>query len=291
MPSYSRVYQPAFKVIISVFFAVAMAAAASRCAIRLWYLKRLRVDDYLLLVSCVFLTAATGVLLYGTPSIFFAAEVAFDNLASFQGSLDEAEILSKQNEFITIGWSYLALSWTAIFMIKFGFLALFRQLVDLVAQIYAFWKGVVIFTILVMAFAICDAFIACSKTGLATGLSIALQSVLNVDNPWGFMWQQMEACVAVSMLSLTSFRVFFVGPNSSPGKANHWIPSTRRVLARRKKTTCADQYLDDKPIPSAPLTGLSGFFDGLKPSKSTDESTISDAWPLSDRQQDPSGHV
>ncbi|KAL9584238.1 MAG: hypothetical protein Q9212_002242 [Teloschistes hypoglaucus] len=181
MPSYSRVSQPAFKVIIGVFFAVAMAAAASRCAIRLWYLKRLRVDDYLLLVSCVLLTPATAVLLYSTPLIFFAAEVALNTLASLQGSLDEAEIVSKQNEFIKIGWSYLALSWTAIFMIKFGFLALFRQLVDLVAQMYAFWKGVVIFTTLTMAFAICDGFIACSKTGPATGQSIALQSALTVS--------------------------------------------------------------------------------------------------------------
>lgn len=150
-----------------------MAAAASRCAIRLWYLKRLCVDDYLLLVSCVFLTAATGVLLYGTPSIFFTAELAFNPTAILQEGLSEAQIVSKTIEMTRINWSYLELSWTAIYLIKFGFLALFRQLVDRVAQIYTFWRIVVVFTILAMAFAICDAFIACPKIGLAAGQSFA----------------------------------------------------------------------------------------------------------------------
>lgn len=111
------------------------------------------------------------------------------------------------------------------------------------------------------------------------------------DSPWIVMWQQIEACVAVTMLSLTSFRVIFVGPNPGPDKAHHWIPSTRRILAKQKKGTSADQCLDDSPIPSATLTGVSSFFDRSRAAKSSDESTISDTWPLSDRQEESAGHV
>ena len=74
---------------------------------------------------------------------------------------------------------------------------------------------------------------------------------------WFYLWQQIEACVAVTMLSLTAFRSFFIGARPRPNQARPWVPSTARVVARRQKRTAFDHRLDDLPLPSATLTGFS----------------------------------
>lgn len=150
---------------IIVFFGVAIFAAVARMIIRLWLHKRLRLDDYLLLSSCAFLAGGTGVLYYGTPSIFFGATLTFDPTAILATGINEAEILHQVDLIPKINWAYLALSWVSIFLVKFGFLSLFKQLVDRLPRMCMFWKGVLIFTILVFAFAVCDGFIACPKLG------------------------------------------------------------------------------------------------------------------------------
>jgi hypothetical protein len=145
-----------------------MLAAVSRIAIRLWLQKRLRLDDYLLLCSCVCLIAGSGLLYYGTPSIFFRAKLTFNPTAMLEAGVNEADMLKKITLIPKINWAYLVLSRFTIFFVKFGFLAVFRHLVDRLPRMYKFWKGVVVVTGLVFAFAVCDAFIACPKLGLAT---------------------------------------------------------------------------------------------------------------------------
>jgi len=105
------------------------------------------------------------------------------------------------------------------------------------------------------------------------------------DNAWIFMWQQVEACVAVTMLSLTSFRSLFVAPSRSADKARPWVPSTRRLLGKRKAAGASDRRLQDLTIPSATLTGLSGFVQRTGATTSTRESFASETWPLSTKSQ------
>ncbi len=124
-------------------------------------------DDCFLLSSCVFLIASTGLLYYGIPAIFFTAQLTFNPATALGAGLTEAEIVQQIILFQRINWAYLAVSWASIFAVKFGFLSLFRYLVDRIPFMYGFWKGVVVFTGLVFAFSVCDAFIACSKLGLA----------------------------------------------------------------------------------------------------------------------------
>ncbi|KAI4266805.1 MAG: hypothetical protein L6R38_008536 [Xanthoria sp. 2 TBL-2021] len=161
--SNGRVSEITFKVVIGVFFGFAIAAAISRVVIRLWLRMRLRLDDYLLLCSTACLIAATGLLYYGTPTIFLAAELTFNPSAVFESGTNQSNLLHDVSLFPEINWKYLALSWTTIFLIKFGFLSLFRQLVDRVPPVYRFWKGTLVVTILVCVFAICDVFIVCPK--------------------------------------------------------------------------------------------------------------------------------
>ncbi|KAL8869297.1 MAG: hypothetical protein Q9174_004378 [Haloplaca sp. 1 TL-2023] len=168
--STGRISELTFKVVIGVFFGFAMAAATARVAIRLWLRMRLRLDDYLLLFSSACLVASTGLLYYGTPIIFLTAEVVFNPSAVFRSGINQDDLLHDLNLIPKINWAYLALSWTTIFLIKFGFLVLFRQLVDRVPTIYKFWKCTLIITIFVGAFAICDGFIACPKEGRDAGM-------------------------------------------------------------------------------------------------------------------------
>lgn len=103
------------------------------------------------------------------------------------------------------------------------------------------------------------------------------------DNPWIFMWQQIEACIAVTMLSLTAFRSVFVvaKPSLGQNKASPWVPSTRRLLGRQKKSRTGDQQrLDDLTIPSATLTGLSRVFNRNTVERSLDQSvTLNNSRP------------
>ena len=184
----SRISEPAYQVIDSssydfsislpsqivsgVFFGVALFVAACRIVIRLWIEKRLRIDDYLLLCACMCLAAATGVLYYGSPMEFFSSRLVLDPLAILSDGLSEEDIAHKLEVLPKVNWTYLTLSWATIFLIKYGFLALFRKLVDRLPRVFKFWKGVLIFTTLVFAFAICDGFIACPKQGLAAGESL-----------------------------------------------------------------------------------------------------------------------
>lgn len=103
------------------------------------------------------------------------------------------------------------------------------------------------------------------------------------DNIWIFLWQQIEACIAVTMLSLTAFRSIFVEAKPGSDKASPWVPSTTRLLARRKKPNSSDQCLDNLTIPSATLTGLSQTFRQKEEGQSFDEACVSEEWPLPSR--------
>jgi hypothetical protein len=127
----------------------------------------LRIDDYFLLSSCALLIAATGLLCWEISSIFFVAELSLNPTAILASGLSQADIMQQIVFFQKINWAYLALSWASIFAIKFGFLSFFRHLVDRIPFMYAYWRGVVVFTGLVFAFSVCDAFIACPKLGIA----------------------------------------------------------------------------------------------------------------------------
>ena len=174
----SRSFRPAFivrcitdisQVVTGVLFGIAIVTAAARMTIRLWVHMKLRLDDYLLLFSCICLATATGVLYYGTPMIFLGEELTSNPAAISEPGVNVANILHDIDLIPKIDWTYSALSWVAIFFVKFGFLSLFRQLVDRLPPMYRLWKGVLTFTGLVFAFAVCDGFIACPKMGLETG--------------------------------------------------------------------------------------------------------------------------
>ena len=81
------------------------------------------------------------------------------------------------------------------------------------------------------------------------------------DIPWTIFWLQMEACVAVSMASLTAFRsIFLAGTSrSEPRRARHWyLPTYEKIISRKNKSK-EGRILVENPLPEIPSATLSGI--------------------------------
>lgn len=66
------------KVAIGVTFGITILSATVRIVVRLRYQKRLHLDDYLMIIACVFLISGTTLLYLGTSAIFFIEDVSLN---------------------------------------------------------------------------------------------------------------------------------------------------------------------------------------------------------------------
>ena len=98
-------------------------------------------------------------------------------------------------------------------------------------------------------------------------------TIRSIDPTWKFFWQQIEACVAVFMVSFTAFRSFFVMETSRYPRASPVKPGSstrRRLLLWNKNKRMSEEDDDEKnsnrdglpSIPSATITGLRTFIRG-----------------------------
>ena len=77
------------------------------------------------------------------------------------------------------------------------------------------------------------------------------------DEGWVYMWQQIEACVSVSTISLTAFRIMFVASNSRRERSPwQWTDSFRKRFYKKSSQTTSTGELDDVRIPGGTLTGM-----------------------------------
>ena len=88
------------------------------------------------------------------------------------------------------------------------------------------------------------------------------------DEVWLYLWQEIEACIAVTMISLTAFRSVFVASESSRARREMakkpWYSSTIAAIRRSKTQRGSDEEaIQGLPsIPSATLTGMRTFIQG-----------------------------
>jgi hypothetical protein len=108
------------------------------------------------------------------------------------------------------------------------------------------------------------------------------------DEVWMFLWQQIEACVAVAMISLTAFRSVFVASAASrarmEGVQKPWYSSTVEAIKRRRQQQARDkEEMRGLPtIPGATLTGMGTFIQGVHRTTSLNSTSDGDVddWPL-----------
>ena len=158
------------QIVTGLSFGIAITIALARIIIRLHINKHFGLDDWLLLVACVCLSAATGFLFASIPTIYLIEATSLDPLGLFgnggSGITDLDTLLIKINYFAKFNWIYLILTWSTIFAVKFGFLVFFKQLVRGLPSMYRYWKVVVGITAVVYVFSLVDGVIACPHDGL-----------------------------------------------------------------------------------------------------------------------------
>ena len=97
------------------------------------------------------------------------------------------------------------------------------------------------------------------------------------DIVWVIFWQQVEACTAVIMVSLSAFRSFFVTHESrlreDRNRNRHWYMSKKKASAWRRKVLLRSESGEETDhhlpqIPRATMTGMSTFIRGGKSNES-----------------------
>lgn len=132
---------------------MAMMATAARSALRLRKHRQLFADDIFLLFACSCLIAAT-VIMYRIASFLY--------LYADGWWLMQTDVLEKR-----MGWgqrmafTFIALTWTAIYSVKFSFLWFFRHLIDRVAYMPIYWRVVAGVTVVGFGFCVVEIAIGC----------------------------------------------------------------------------------------------------------------------------------
>ena len=136
------------------------------------------------------------------------------------------------------------------------------------------------------------------KLGLATFLCLQIVMIIIAvirisgfiyrhafDEGWVYLWQQIEACISVSTISLTAFRTMFVANTSrrpSPWQRS-WTSSLKRRFKKSSEvSTTEGGELDDLSIPGGTLTGLRSMIGSPRTQHDTVFSVLDEeevAWP------------
>lgn len=159
---------------IEILFGIATITAAGRIAIRIHFERRLRIDDYLLLLASGFLAASAGFLLYKTSAVVLLARTSRDPTILINEGLSEEKLFQQAGAANILNWTFYSLSWTSIFLVKSGFLVLFKSLLQRLPRAYSYWKGIIVVTAVSFVFVIAQPFITCPRLGIAVGQSMTL---------------------------------------------------------------------------------------------------------------------
>ena len=100
------------------------------------------------------------------------------------------------------------------------------------------------------------------------------------DEVWLFVWQYVEACVAVVMISVTAFRSALVGPDPLQRRKDlakrQWYSSSLQTFRRKKASQQSDReaMLDLQSVPGRTMTGMPTFIEGGKQTHAVDGTGI-----------------
>lgn len=116
-----------------------MVTATIRMTMRLRAQRLLQLDDFFLIFACVCLTGATAVLNWGISPVYQVLQLQIE---PFRAELPK-DLSALIAWFQTILFTYIPLSWAAIFAAKFSYLCFFRHLVDRIRPMVIYWRVVV----------------------------------------------------------------------------------------------------------------------------------------------------
>lgn len=144
----------------------------ARVVVRIYARRSLYLDDYIVLIGVMCLCAATGLVYKGLDKYFRGHALANDP-SLFTLSPNQIDELLKPYLFV-----YTALVWTAIFAVKFSFLAFFKKLTERMTNIHTYYWIVVVIIVISWLFIMVEPFIICPQFGSNTRSIISLPSIL-----------------------------------------------------------------------------------------------------------------
>ena len=159
-------------------------AAMVRTVLRLRKHRRLFIDDIFLLLACVFLTVATTIL-YVASSQFY---VKYTDWLLLRPDVVQKKVLFYQR----MSFTYIPLSWAAIFAVKFSFICFFRTLVDRLRCMIIYWKIVVVVTAICFCICASEAGIECPHFDIKSRKSLG-------GAGWGGGALPSSRCLAVGI--------------------------------------------------------------------------------------------
>ncbi|KKY17550.1 hypothetical protein UCDDS831_g06360 [Diplodia seriata] len=163
------VNRKAFEVNIGLFTGLAIITVAIRFIIRLQYMKRVLLDDYLLLFGAVCLVTSTAVLYWHTEQLYLL-EALNTTPTKVMVAMDEVMPLLESNMKIQ---TFVSTNWTAIFAVKFSFLVYFKVLISHISpRLKSYFWFVIAFTAVSWGFSVSMGFILCPYFGMEGGESI-----------------------------------------------------------------------------------------------------------------------
>lgn len=141
-------------------FSISCLTFTARIITRLSTRRRLYFDDLFIILGFIILSGTTYVLLHFARSSFVAEAVRTD----LMGYLTVKDLLALRN-FVSTTQAFLFMVWTAIFCVKFSFLALFKVLIRrLSRRLTIYYWTIVLVTILTWVLLASDIFIICPNT-------------------------------------------------------------------------------------------------------------------------------
>ena len=143
--------------------------------------RRLYLDDCFLIFACVCLTAGT-VLGYANVENLYWSEVELNNNPTHIHYFlaEHVDVGAHISVFERLSFSYPALLWTSIFVVKFAYLAFFRRLIDRITPLIKYWRVVVSITIVSFLICIVSVYVTCVKWGLKAGKHVDFR-LLSLD--------------------------------------------------------------------------------------------------------------
>lgn len=140
-------------------------AAALHIALKLRNNRRLQTEDFFLFLACACLTISTALIYRLLSSDILIGESFADPDISLIESLPVLvkSISSYQRE----AYAFLGLTWGAIFSFKFSILFFFRQLINRLDRITAFWKITMVITIISLFCCIISFLTVCPHFGIS----------------------------------------------------------------------------------------------------------------------------
>ncbi|OCL07968.1 hypothetical protein AOQ84DRAFT_294085 [Glonium stellatum] len=155
-----RIDKVSFEVSVSVLFAAAIFSVLVRFAIRLVGRRKLSLDDYLVLIGAVALSAANGVLFHYLDTLYIVEAMNDDGIIPNSAEIGPVLDMMRWNDV------FVAMSWTSIFSIKFAFMAFFHPLIwQLSKKITVYFWAVVAFITCCWLLLSLDDFIICPYFG------------------------------------------------------------------------------------------------------------------------------